>query len=141
MTIDDLVARLRDWLNGDGLPPFRRVDIGCVVEPKYLVDRSDLRYLLGQVEVERAARVKAEERAEFAEHQMGLEISKREAVEAHLAEAEKVIDLIDGLAVMEINPSNYDHDDVCELSRNAAQAACAAHDYLEGIRALAKEGK
>lgn len=33
---------------------------------------------------------------------------------------------IDGLEVMEINPSNYDHEIVCELNSNAVQAALAA---------------
>lgn len=45
-------------------------------------------------------------------------------------ELEKALRHIDALEPMELNPSNYDHDDVCELNRNAAHAADLARDAL-----------
>lgn len=44
---------------------------------------------------------------------------------AHKAMLE-ALKAIDALAVMEINPSNYDHEIVCELNSNAVQAALIA---------------
>lgn len=43
------------------------------------------------------------------------------------------LSFIDDLPVMEINPSNYDHEIVCELSSNAVQAALAAHHTLADL--------
>lgn len=42
------------------------------------------------------------------------------------------LEAIDALEPMELNPSNYDHDIACEVSRNAAHAANIAHNALEG---------
>jgi hypothetical protein len=48
-----------------------------------------------------------------------------------LAEA---LEKIDALEVMEINPSNYDHDDVCELNSNAVQAVLIARAALKSLK-------
>ena len=57
---------------------------------------------------------------------------KLEAAEAEAAALREALREIDGLVVMEINPSNYNHDDVCELSRNASDAAVIARAALKG---------
>ena len=57
------------------------------------------------------------------------------AIEDLLAERERLraaLEAIDALEPMELNPSNYDHDIACEVSRNAAHAANIAHNALEG---------
>lgn len=51
--------------------------------------------------------------------------------QAQLVEARKALEDIDALEVMEINLSNYTHDDVCDLSNNAVQAALIARLALE----------
>ena len=45
----------------------------------------------------------------------------------------EALEAIDALEVMEINPSNYDHELVCELSSNASQAACIAREALAAL--------
>lgn len=54
-----------------------------------------------------------------------------DAAEAEAAALREALREIDGLVVMEINPSNYNHDDVCELSRNASYAAVIARAALK----------
>lgn len=51
--------------------------------------------------------------------------------EAGKLAAEAALKEIDQLEVMEINPNNYDHDLVCALSNNAAQAAVIARNALK----------
>jgi hypothetical protein len=46
----------------------------------------------------------------------------------------EALDAIDSLPVLEINPSNYDHEDVCELNSNAVQAALIARAALAQVR-------
>ena len=43
----------------------------------------------------------------------------------------EALEAIDALEPMELNPSNYDHDIACEVSRNAACAAVIARNALE----------
>lgn len=44
----------------------------------------------------------------------------------------EALEAIDSLEVMEINPSNYDHEIVCELNSNAVQASLIARAALAG---------
>jgi hypothetical protein len=57
------------------------------------------------------------------------------ALEALILDARRwreALAAIGALEPMELNPSNYDHDIACEVSRNAAHAAVIASNALEG---------
>jgi len=60
----------------------------------------------------------------------GCHKTAEQMLKERVEELEAALAAIDALEVMEINPSNYDHELVCELSSNAAQAACIARDAL-----------
>lgn len=57
----------------------------------------------------------------------GATLEATQAENVRLREALEQIDLLDPL---EINPNNYNHDDVCELNFNAAKASVIARQAL-----------
>ncbi len=63
---------------------------------------------------------------------MGVLAQQNAALTAERDRLREALQAIDAIEPMEINPSNYSHDDVCELNANAVQAALIARAALEG---------